>query len=92
MLVPVINTSTRKGSFAMHRREWSRIERAARVIGASVAGTYHSHLLSEARPGDGDLQGACDGDLMLILDTVGKTARLWRVRRRHAYSVNFELI
>jgi len=91
-LVRVRNTSRRKGSFALRRGRWSQIERAARTIGAAVVGTYHSHVASDARPGDGDIRGAYSGDFMLILDTVDRTARLWRIRKGRAYPVKFELV
>jgi proteasome lid subunit RPN8/RPN11 len=91
-LVRVRNTTRRKSGFALDQERWSQIERAARTLGATVVGTWHSHVVSEARPGDGDVRGAYSGDLMLIFDTVGGIARLWRIRRGRAYPVKFGLI
>ena len=91
-LVPVRTTSRREWSFALHRGQWLRVERGAKAIGALVVGTYHSHVAGEARLGDRDIRGAYSGDLKLIFDTVGKRARLWRIRGGRAYAVKFELI
>jgi proteasome lid subunit RPN8/RPN11 len=78
-LVPVMNGTRREGGFLIRRRDLLRVERAARTTGVRVVRAYHSHVVSQARPGDGDPQGGYR-DFMLILDAVDKTARLWRVR------------
>jgi proteasome lid subunit RPN8/RPN11 len=66
--------------------------RAAQQIGRSVVGTWHSHVVSEGRPGPGDLKSAREGSLMLIIDTIGREALLWRVHRKRGYRVGIEVI
>jgi proteasome lid subunit RPN8/RPN11 len=83
-LVELRNTSRRRGTFVLHRGDWAAAERAAKRLGFTVAGTFHSHVVSEAVPSPGDIRGAIDGELMLILDTVARKVRLWRITRGKA--------
>ena len=50
-------------------------------LGGHVAGTSHSHMLGLAQPGA--------GDLMLVIDTLAREARLWRSNNGRAYGVEF---
>jgi proteasome lid subunit RPN8/RPN11 len=83
-LVETRNVTERPFSFVIHRGDWKAIEGAAEVLGFSIAGTFHSHVLSPAIPGCGDLAGAYSGHLMLIISTDDMKGRLWEIRRGKA--------
>jgi len=60
---------------------WDQFWRARAVIRASghrYLGMFHSHPISEAIPGRGDLRGARVNSVVLIYDVCGTNARLWR--------------
>src|SRR5262245_37192874 len=67
-LVEIRNVARRPMSFVVHGGEWAAAERAASRLGLTVAGTFHSHVVSAPVPGRGDIRGATAGDLMLIID------------------------
>jgi len=90
-LVELRNTSRRPGSFALHRGDWASARRAAKSLGFTIAGTFHSHIVSAPVPSPGDIRGAIDGELMLILDTVNRKVRLWRIARGKAQPVFHDL-
>ena len=61
---------------------WDQFLRARAVIRASghrYLGMFHSHPISEAIPGRGDLRGARVNSVVLIYDVCGTNARLWRI-------------
>ena|SRR6185295_4006905 len=91
-LVELKNVSRRRGHFEIRLADIRAKGRAAKQIGSSVVGTWHSHIVSEARPGPGDLESARENSLMLIIDTIGREALLWRVRRKRGHRVGFEVI
>ncbi len=51
-----------------------------------VWGIFHSHPISEAEPGAGDIEGGPFNGFALIYDVVGDEFRLWRIERR-AYTL-----
>ena len=91
-LLELPNVSKRKGSFEIRRADIRRIQRAARALGSVVAGTFHSHVVSEAIPGPRDVREADEGALMMICDTIGREWRLWRIRHGRAYEVRFDRV
>jgi proteasome lid subunit RPN8/RPN11 len=88
----VKNAAKRGGSFAFHIKEIRLIENAVSTLEHSIVGTFHSHPLSLAQPGDTDLSGIVEPELMLIIDCLDKEARLWRIAREKAREVQFELL
>jgi len=69
----------------------------AHSAGKVIVGSFHSHPVSEAIPGSGDIQSAdAFAPLMLIYDVCGQEAKLWRVRTprgmRQAEEVNLDVI
>jgi proteasome lid subunit RPN8/RPN11 len=88
----VKNAAKCGGSFTFHLKEIHLIEKAVSTRGHSIVGTFHSHPLSLAQPGDIDLSGIVEPELMLIIDCLDKEARLWRIAREKAYEVQFELL
>lgn len=91
-LVELRNVSKRRGSFEIRRSDIRKADRAARVVSSTVVGTFHSHLVSEAKPGPRDIREASDGTLVLICDTIGQEWRLWRIRTGRAYKIAFALL
>jgi proteasome lid subunit RPN8/RPN11 len=83
-LIEVRNTARRLGSFQLHLGDWRKVKQACKTLGLSVSGTFHSHVASDAIPSRGDIEGANDGDLMLILDATGMEFALWRIKGRKA--------
>ena len=86
------NLSRRRGHFELRIADIRAATRAATTIGSEVVGTWHSHVVSEARPSPGDIADAQDGSLMLIIDTISREAALWRLRSQRAYRVRFDTI
>jgi hypothetical protein len=68
----------------IHRADGRAIERASKILGCSIVGTFHSHVLAPGIPGRGDLRGAYTGHLMLIVSTDDMKARLWEIARGEA--------
>ena len=91
-LVPLRNVSRRRGSFALLKSDIRAAARAARRLLGDLVGTFHSHIVSDARPGPRDIREAGDGSLMLIYDTIGQEWRLWRIRRGRSYAVRFTVV
>jgi proteasome lid subunit RPN8/RPN11 len=90
-LVEIRNTSKSPASFVLHRGDWAATERASKRLGFTIAGTFHSHIVSAPIPGEGDIRGAIDGELMLIFDAISSEVRLWRIRRGKARHVAHEI-
>ncbi|MEN6577155.1 MAG: Mov34/MPN/PAD-1 family protein [Phycisphaerales bacterium] len=61
------NLSRRRGSCALDFREINAICRACERLDLKIVGTFHSHIRNIAKPGQTDIRGAEDGDLMLII-------------------------
>jgi proteasome lid subunit RPN8/RPN11 len=92
-LVRLPNRTRRRGCFRMVSVDLKDVERAARRLGHRVVGSFHSHPVSVAKPGPGDIRGAEVGSLMLVIDCIGREASLWRVgRNRRAYRVRLVLV
>jgi proteasome lid subunit RPN8/RPN11 len=77
------NRSSRAGRFRMERAEYLRARREIRELGKRPIGTFHSHPISEAIPGKSDLAGSALNSLCLIYDVCGRTAKLWKIVKRH---------
>jgi hypothetical protein len=52
----------------------------------------HSHPVSPARPGRGDIEGTLNDSLMLIIDCIEREARLWYIHDGKARSVRYECV
>ena len=91
-LVEVRNTCRRPCGFCLHRGDWRGVDKSCDRRGNAVVGTFHSHILSPAKPGDADIKGAEDGSLMLILDTIERNVRLWRIRGKRSHALKHELM
>jgi proteasome lid subunit RPN8/RPN11 len=90
-LLPLKNKTKRPGSFQLSWKQIRRAERAAGRLGHRVLGTYHSHPLSEAAPGESDIRGA-HRSLMLVISCMDVEAKLWRIRKGGAEEVPFRAV
>ena len=80
-LIFITNESTKPGHFEFGWKEFRRARHAIRAAGCRFPGTFHSHPISEAVIGPGDLRHAGVNSLHLIYDVCGTDVRLWRVAR-----------
>ena len=89
------NQASRPGGFLIKKSEYHAAARRAKSQGAKVLGTFHSHPVSEAIPGAGDIRNAASGSLMLIYDVCGREAKLWEIQafrgRREAKELTFSI-
>jgi proteasome lid subunit RPN8/RPN11 len=90
-LVETRNASRRLGSFTLSTPDVRRIASAVKVLGEEIVGTFHSHPVSEAKPGASDIAHALDDSLMFIFDCVGNTGRLWKIKSGKARPLRYTL-
>jgi len=76
------NQSERPGHFEIGSAELRALRQSKNGTRLRVFGTFHSHPITHAVPGHGDIRGARTGELMLVYDVCGREARLWRIVRR----------
>lgn len=86
------NTYHGGGHFRFDERQIKAIEKAVRDLGHEIIGTFHSHPVSKAEPGPGDIRGALDDSLMLIIDCIGNEASLWKIRNGKARKMHMEIV
>jgi proteasome lid subunit RPN8/RPN11 len=75
------NQASRPGEFLIKGQAYESARDRAKRQGESTLGTFHSHPVSEAIPGAGDIKNATSGSLMLIYDVCGREAKLWKIRK-----------
>jgi proteasome lid subunit RPN8/RPN11 len=91
-LVQVRNKTQRGGGFSYYYNEIRAIEKMARTFKHRVVGGFHSHPVGLPVPGPSDVKYALDDDVMLIFDVLGRTAKLWRIKKEKARELQFSLI
>jgi proteasome lid subunit RPN8/RPN11 len=91
-MLEVRNVSRRPGSFVLSLSDARKLERAASLVGNKVVGSFHSHVLGLAKPGKTDIHGSHDGEIMLIIDTLDRKARLWRIKNGRARELRLEFL
>ena len=85
------NESDRAGHFELSPRTISDARRCFRASGLRPVGLFHSHPISQAVPGPGDIEGSAVNAVHLIVDVCGRTARMWRIVRRGRTKAPVEL-
>ena len=85
------NRSQRACRFTFAKADYSRAREAIRQKGKRVLGTFHSHPISEAIPGRGDLARTALNSFCLIYDVCGRKARLWKIVKRYDQKVANEV-
>jgi proteasome lid subunit RPN8/RPN11 len=88
--VPTRNASRRAGSFALSRHDVRQIVSAVKILGQEVVGTFHSHPVGIATPGNADVEYAVDDSLMFIFDCMDKKGFLWKIKNGKARSLHFD--
>jgi proteasome lid subunit RPN8/RPN11 len=91
-LIQTKNKRKRGGGFAFYSQEVRSIEVAAEKLGRRIIGTFHSHPLSTAIPGESDLANAVDDSLMLIIEVEDKKAGLWHIKDQTNKEAQFILV
>lgn len=90
-LLECANAARRRGGFQLRLSDVKQVEMAARRLRWKVVGTFHSHIEWIAEPGPSDIAGAYRS-LMLIVDTLDRSARLWRIVGKRAHELKYELV
>lgn len=75
----LLNYSTMPYRFEMRRSEIQAVQRAIERNGQRVLGSFHSHPVSKAKPGSGDIGKGFYRGVELIYDVCGRYVRLWRL-------------
>ncbi len=78
----LINRSQHSCQFKIARADYLRAREAIRRVGKHVLGTFHSHPISEAIPGRGDLAREALNSFCLIYDVCAREPRLWKIVKR----------
>lgn len=76
-LIFLTNFSDRPGHYEIKKLEVKHALGSVR-LGWRPFGSFHSHPISEAIPGDGDKRGGFYRGIELIWDVCGRSGRLWR--------------
>ena len=84
------NRSDRPGHFEIAAAELSAMRRGPHRSQQSIVGTFHSHPLTQAVPGRGDVRHATVGHLMLVYDVCGREGRLWRIVQKNGHKTATE--
>ena len=90
--VRVRNVARRLCGFNLSVQDVRRIERAVKVLGQEIIGTFHSHPYSDDNPGESDIAGTVDDSLMFVFDCIGKTGSLWKIKNGKARKLKFAFI
>lgn len=91
-LIQVRNKIKTGGSFRFYVPEIRNIEKAVSVMNFEIVGTFHSHPLSIAKPGNSDLTDVSENELMLIIDCIDKHAVLWKIINGEVKKATFKVI
>ena len=91
-LIKVENKRKDPGGFSFYSNEIRLIEKATVKLNHKITGTFHSHPISIAEPGDSDVRSCVDDSLMLIIDVVEKNIQLWHIKDKKKKKVKHEYI
>ena len=86
------NISKGGGHCEFDQKQIKTIMRAVKELNHEIVGTFHSHPAYFARPGDGDISGAVDDSLILIIDCIGNEAKLWKIKNGKSRNVSMEIV
>jgi proteasome lid subunit RPN8/RPN11 len=91
-MLETTNVSQKGGHCEFDEKQIKAVMKAVNHLQHEIVGTFHSHPISEAKPGNGDIEGAVDDSLMLIIDCTEGEARLWRIKNARARRVKFKTV
>jgi proteasome lid subunit RPN8/RPN11 len=89
-LIECNNKSRRAASSAFYFSEVRRIVKAAKTLNYEVVGTFHSHPVWLAEPGDSDIIHAENDSLMLIVACSTRETKLWHIKNGKASEIKFK--
>lgn len=90
-MIPIKNKVKTGGGFQFEIGGVRSVIKAAKIFDYEVVGTYHSHPAFFAKPSESDIENAVDDSLMLVIDVHARQAELWKIRRKKAEKVRFQL-
>ena len=90
-LIFIKNSSKRPLHFEFEWPQFWQSRRKIRELGGRYIGIFHSHPVSYAEPGPGDIRNSHVNGFHLIYDVCGTNARLWRIVRRGRRKVPVEI-
>jgi proteasome lid subunit RPN8/RPN11 len=85
------NVGGRPGHFEIRLPDLARLRASLAGSQRRIIGVFHSHVVSEAVPGAGDIKGVPVRYLQLIYDVCGRTVRLWKVKAGRSGRVAHEV-
>ncbi len=88
-LLQTRNKNKKNVRSAYYYKEVRHIETVAKELGHEIVGTFHSHPLYIAKPGEKDVANAVDDSLMLIIDVLGRKVELWHIKNRKKRKTKF---
>ncbi len=88
-LIELKNKTRRGGGFSFYSSEVKDIVKASRLLNIEILGTFHSHPIYMAKPGQDDIGGAVEDSLMLIIDCNSNKAILWRIKNGKSYKIRY---
>jgi proteasome lid subunit RPN8/RPN11 len=91
-MIEARNESKKMGNFKINEKQYKGIKTSIKTLHHELVGTFHSHPLSEAQPGNSDIRQSEDNSLMLIIDCIGNEATLWRIRDKKARKLKYKTI
>ena len=91
-MIRLKNKSNKVGRFSFFMKEADAIEKACKQLNHKIVGTFHSHPFSIAEPGDSDIAKGFDNEIMLVIDVIGKEAKLWRLSNEKKKKLRFMLL
>lgn len=80
-LVQLKNKLKRGGGYQFDKNEYRNISRILKRMNHEIIGTYHSHPLYLAKPGESDIKHSVKPDYMLIVDVLGKKVKLCHISK-----------
>jgi proteasome lid subunit RPN8/RPN11 len=91
-LIKVRNKSKGWGSFSFYVNEINLLEKAVRLMGHEIIGTFHSHPYGTSSPSKSDILNTNDDSYMLIIDVTRSELGLWYIKDSDKTQIEFELI
>lgn len=76
------NHSVNRASYEVYLSDMKTVTASLAQSSKRILGTFHSHPVSEARPGTGDLKRGFYRGIELIYDVCGREMRLWQQKKQ----------
>ena len=91
-IVQTQNECSHGGGFSFCSSEIIDIEKAAKILGHNVVGTFHSHPTYIAIPSQSDIENTPSNSFMLIIDVINEEFRLWYIKNLKITNVKLRFI